>query len=48
MVGPTIQQDRFSILLGFRVHRVALSGDIAKMYRQIGLDESAKDFYRIL
>ena len=48
MVGPTVQQDLFSILVRFRVHKIALSGDIAKMYRQIGLDASAKNFHRIL
>ena len=48
MVGPTIQQDLFSIRVRFRVHRVALSGDIAKMYRQICRHASAKDFHRIL
>ena len=47
MVRPTIQQDLFSILVRFSVHRVALSGDIAKVYRQIDLDASAKDFRRI-
>ena len=28
--------------------KMALSGDIAKMYRQIALDEDDKDFHRIL
>ena len=48
MVGPTVQQDLFSILIRFRLHKVALSGDIAKMYRQIALDPAAKDFHRLL
>ncbi|XP_066153278.1 uncharacterized protein [Euwallacea fornicatus] len=34
-VGPTIQQDLFSILVRMRKHRIMLSGDIAKMYRQV-------------
>ena len=48
MVGPTVQEDLFSILIRFRPHKVALSGDIAKMYRQIALDSCAKDFHRFL
>ena len=48
MVGPTIQQDLFSLLVRFRLHRVALTADIAKMYRQIVSDTSARDFHRFL
>lgn len=33
--GPTIQPLLFTILLRFRFHKVALCGDISKMYRQI-------------
>ena len=47
-VGPTIQQDLFSLLVRFRLQRVALTADIAKMYRQIVLDTSARDFHRFL
>ena len=48
MVGATVQPDFFSTLLRFRFHRVAISGDVAKMYRQVGLNEADKDFHRIL
>ena len=48
MVSPTIQQDLFSLLVRFRLHRVALTADIAKMYRQIVLDTSARNFHRFL
>ncbi|XP_056631434.1 uncharacterized protein LOC130441674 [Diorhabda sublineata] len=34
-VGPTIQQDLFSIITRFRTHEFVLAGDITKMYRQI-------------
>ncbi|XP_055623719.1 uncharacterized protein LOC129767123 [Toxorhynchites rutilus septentrionalis] len=37
MVGPVVQDDLFSILLRFRVHRFAIIADIEKMYRQIRL-----------
>lgn len=35
MVGPVIQQDLFSILLRFRGFKYVLVADIAKMYRQV-------------
>jgi len=34
-VGPTVQQDVYSIVLRFRTHQVCFTADIAKMYRQI-------------
>ena len=39
MVGPTVQKDLFSILIRFRMHQVELSADIARMYRQVDLEE---------
>ena len=48
MVGAKLQSDLYSTLLRFRLHKVALSGDIAKMYRQIALADEDKDFHRIL
>ena len=48
MVGPKIQDDLFDIILRFRLHRVALSADVAKMYRQVKLDADHRDFHRIL
>ncbi|XP_053686149.1 uncharacterized protein LOC128735691 [Sabethes cyaneus] len=46
-VGPTVQNDLFSILLQFRRHRFAFSADIAKMYRQILVDDRDSRFQRI-
>ena len=43
MVGPTIQQDLFSLLVRFLLHRVALTADIAKMYRD-SFGHSSKRF----
>ncbi|XP_029673849.1 uncharacterized protein LOC115241991 [Formica exsecta] len=40
MVGPTIQQDLFSILLRFRTFRYAITADIAQMYRQIRMNKA--------
>ena len=48
MLGPKVQKDLFEILIRFRFHKVALSADIAKMYRQILLDKENKDFQGLL
>ncbi|XP_050065896.1 uncharacterized protein LOC126554955 [Aphis gossypii] len=37
LVGPKLQQDIVDVLIGFRVHKVAFTTDICKMYRQIGV-----------
>ena len=48
MVGPQLQKDLFGILIRFRFHQVALTADIAKMYRQVQLDDEVKDYHRVL
>ena len=48
MVGPTIQDTLFSILLRFRTHVIALTADIAKMYRQIRVSPPDTDLQRIV
>ncbi|XP_018365332.1 PREDICTED: uncharacterized protein LOC108762706 [Trachymyrmex cornetzi] len=47
-VGPTIQQDLFSIILRLRQHRYAMSADIAKMYRQVKVIDEHTHLQRIL
>lgn len=47
LVGPTIQQDLFSILLRFRKHTYAISADIEKMYRQVLINDSQRSLQRI-
>ena len=47
MVGPVVQDDLFSIIIRFRFYSTALSADIEKMYRQVGLKEEDRDFHRI-
>lgn len=48
MVGPTIQNDVFSIISRFRFHRYVLTADIEKMYRQIDVHIQHQDLQRIL
>ena len=48
LLGPRLQDDVFDILDRFRLHQYALSADVAKMYRQVALDESDRNFHRIL
>ncbi|XP_043263452.1 uncharacterized protein LOC122403788 [Colletes gigas] len=35
LVGPTVQDDLFSIVVRFRKHKFVLSADVEKMYRQV-------------
>ncbi|XP_058176692.1 uncharacterized protein LOC131291491 [Anopheles ziemanni] len=46
-VGPVVQNDLYSIVLRFRMYKVAFSGDIAKMYRQILHAKEDQRFLRI-
>ncbi|GFW56225.1 uncharacterized protein LOC103569155 [Trichonephila clavipes] len=46
MVGPQLQTDLTTLLLRFRTHKIAITADIEKMYRQITLQSS--DFQRIV
>ncbi len=48
MTGPRLQDDLFEILLRFRFHRVGLTADVEKIYRQIALAKPGKDYHRIL
>ncbi|KAJ8977812.1 hypothetical protein NQ317_000069 [Molorchus minor] len=47
-VGPTVQDELFNILIRFRKHNVVLTSDIAKMYRQVEIHPSQRDFQRIV
>jgi hypothetical protein len=48
LVGPTIQDDIYAILLRFRLPRYVFTADIAKMYRQVNVTETDADLQRIL
>ncbi|KAL4135888.1 hypothetical protein QTP88_007470 [Uroleucon formosanum] len=45
--GPKTQPDLINILLRFRVHRIAVTADIEKMYRQIRLASEDCELQRI-
>lgn len=47
-VGPTIQDDIFTILSRFRLHKHVLVADIAKMYRQVLVDKRDAPWQSIL
>ena len=40
LVGPTFQDNLFNILVRFRFFKIALSADVAKMYRQVELKKA--------
>lgn len=48
MVGPTIQDDLFSILVRFRIFRFGLVADIAMMYRQVQIEPAQTSLQCIL
>ncbi|XP_065368808.1 uncharacterized protein LOC135961242 [Calliphora vicina] len=48
MIGPTIQEELYSTLLRFRMHKYAITADIEKMYRQVLIDEADRNYQLIL
>lgn len=46
-VGPKLQRDLHEIIMRFRRNKIAISADIAKMYRQIGIDPEHWNLQRI-
>ncbi|XP_036339809.1 uncharacterized protein LOC118749147 [Rhagoletis pomonella] len=46
--GPKLQNDLTSVVLNWRRYRIAVTADIAKMYRQILVDEQDLDLKRIV
>ena len=45
MLCPKTQKDLFEILIRFRYHKVTLSTDVAKLYRQVLLDKKDTDYF---
>ena len=48
LVGPTLHPNLDEILLRFRTYRVALTGDISKMFREVQLAEQDRHLHRFL
>lgn len=48
MMGPTLQEDLFSILLRWRCYAYIFSADIAKMYRQVEIRPEDRKYQRFL
>ena len=48
LVGPTVHSSLVDVLLRFRLHRVAITTDISKMYRAIELVEPDRDLHRFI
>ena len=48
LVGPTVHSTLIDVLLRFRLHRVALTADVSRMYRAIALTDTDKDLHRFV
>jgi len=48
LVGPTVHSSLIDVLLRFRLHRVALTTDVSRMYRGVMLVPSDKDLHRFI
>lgn len=48
LVGPQLQNDMRSLVMRWRLKRIAFIADIQKMYRQILVSEADRDFQRIV
>ena len=48
LVGPTLHPNLDEILLRFRTYRIALTGDISKMFREVQLAEQDRHLHRFL
>lgn len=48
LIGPTVQDDLFSILTRFRQHKIVISADCEKMFRSVNLEKSQRELTQIL
>ena len=48
LVGPKLQDDLFDHLLSFGCYPIGITGDLAKMCRQVALNKEDKDYHRFL
>jgi hypothetical protein len=48
MTGPKVRDDLFDIVQRFRLHRIVMSADVEKMYRQVWVHPDDRCLQRIL
>ena len=48
MAGPNVQDDLFDIVQRFWLHKIVMTADIAKMYRQVWVNAEDRSLQRIL
>lgn len=48
LIGPTLQDTMFNLLLRWRTHRIVIKADVEKMYRQVLVDEIHQPYQRIV
>ena len=48
MVGPTVHSSLLDVLLRFRLHRIALTTDVSRMYRAVVLPADQRDLHRFV
>ena len=48
LVGPTVHPPLVDVLLRFRLHRIALTTDVSRMYRAVELDPPDRDLHRFV
>ena len=48
LIGPTIHSSLVDVLLRFRMHRIALTTDVSRMYRAVLLAQSDRDLHRFV
>ena len=48
LVGPTVHPSLIYVLIRFRLHRVALTTDVSRMYRAVFLAPSDRDLHRFV
>ena len=46
--GPNLYPHLTSVIIAFRQHRIGMTGDISKMFREVGLHQEERDFHRYL
>ncbi len=48
LVGPTVHPSLIDVLIRFRLHRVALTTDVSRMYRDVFLTPFDRDLHRFV